>query len=89
MLLHLIATLRKTTVRDSAILIPLNAVSLYTSIPINQPSRIVRFSREPRAFKRPDLTLLSILRLILSTNNFFEGHQWLQTHGVAIGKVLG
>lgn len=39
---------------------------------------------------RPDLTIKSYLRLILSADIFsFEGHQLLQTHGVATGKVFG
>ena len=88
---HLIAILRQTVSNDSAILFTLDVESLYTSIPINEGLHAVSlaFLENPDS-SRPDLTILTLLRLILSTNNFvFQGQQWLQTHGVAMGKVFG
>ena len=88
---HLIAVLRQTTTSPPSILFTLDVESLYTSIPISEGLRAVSssFVANPDP-SRPDLTILTLLRLILSTNNFsFNGAQWIQTHGVAMGKVFG
>ena len=88
---HFIAILRQTPISHSTLLFTLDVESLYTCIPIEDGIRAVS-----RAFllnpdpSRPDLTLLSLLRLTLTTNNFsFDDQEWLQTHGVAMGKAYG
>jgi len=88
---HFIAILRQTPISDSTLLFTLDVESLYTSIPIEDGiravSRALLLNPDP---SRPDLTLLSLLRLSLNTNNFFfDGQEWLQTHGVAMGKAYG
>ncbi len=88
---HLIAIIRNTTPSSGAILFTLDVESLYTNIPIGEGLAAVSsaFLRHPDQ-KRPDLTLLSLLRIILGSNNFsFQGQEWLQTHGVAMGKPFG
>ena len=88
---HFIAILRQTPVSHSTLLFTLDVESLYTCIPIDDGIRAVSraFLQNPDS-SRPDLTLLSLLRLTLSTNNFFfDGQEWLQIHGVAMGKAYG
>ena len=88
---HLIAILRQTTTEYPAMLFTLDVESLYTSIPINEGLHAVScaFLANPDP-SRPDLTILTLLRLILVSNNFtFDGQEWLQTHGVAMGKNFG
>lgn len=88
---HLVAILRETSISSSSLLFTLDVESLYTSIPIDEGLEAVSraFLANPST-SRPDLTILSLLRLILTTNNFnFNGQEWLQTHGVAMGKVFG
>ena len=88
---HFIAILRQTPVSPSTLLFTLDVESLYTCIPINDGINAVSraFLTNPDP-SRPDLTLLSLLRLTLSTNNFsFDGQEWLQIHGVAMGKAYG
>ena len=88
---HFIAILRQTSISHSTLLFTLDVESLYTCIPIEDGIQAVSraFLQNPDP-SRPDLTLLSLLRLTLSTNNFcFDDQEWLQIHGVAMGKAYG
>lgn len=88
---HLIAILRQTSASCSSLLFTLDVESLYTNIPIEEGLHAVScaFLANPDP-SRPDLTILTLLRLILTSNNFnFGGQEWLQTHGVAMGKAFG
>lgn len=88
---HLIAILRQSTATDSSLLFTLDVESLYTSIPIDEGLDVISraFLQYPDP-SRPDLSLLTLLRLILCSNNFsFDAQEWLQIHGVAMGKVFG
>ena len=86
---HLIAILRKATPSSNALLFTLDVESLYTNIPIEEGLAAVSdaFLEYPDQ-RRPDLTLLSLLRLILRSNNFsFEGHVAPDT-GRCYGEAL-
>jgi hypothetical protein len=85
---HLIAILRSATPSPGDLLFTLDVESLYTNIPISEGISAVSssFLRHPDS-SRPDLTIISLLRVVLRSNNFsFDGQEWLQTHGVAMGK---
>lgn len=88
---HLIALLRDLEVDEGDILFSMDVEALYTNIPIEEGIGAVAeaFRRNPSR-ARPDLTLLSLLRVILSSNVFaFEEDLWLQTSGVAMGNPFG
>jgi hypothetical protein len=89
--MHVISVLKRFSLPHEAFLFTLDVTSLYTNIPhedgIACCSRA--FLRFPDA-KRPDLTILSMLRLILSSNDFvFCNQRFLQTHGTAMGCAFG
>lgn len=87
---HLIALLRKASVSPSSILFTFDVASLYTNVPISEGIDCVSraFLRHPDV-KRPDATILHLLRLLLTSNTFtFNERRWLQTHGVAMGKCF-
>ena len=88
---HLIALLRTATVSPASILFTFDVAALYTNVPIEEGIECVAqaFLRHPDT-KRPDATILSLLRLLLTSNTFsFGGATWLQVHGVAMGKTFG
>ena len=88
---HLIALLRGLDVSDGDLLFSMDVEALYTNIPIEEGVEAVAqaFRRNP-SLNRPDLTIISLLRAILSSNVFaFEGNLWLQTSGVAMGNPFG
>ena len=89
--LHVISIVRDFILPSNAILFTLDVVSLYTSIPheagIEACSRAFVRNPDPR---RPDLTLLTMLRLLLYSNEFiFDGERFLQTHGTMMGGAFG
>ncbi|MEL7309124.1 MAG: GIY-YIG nuclease family protein, partial [Pseudomonadota bacterium] len=89
--MHVISKVKNFPLPPNAILFSLDVVSLYTNIPHEEGiaccSRV--FSRFPD-LRRPDLTLLSILRVILTSNDFvFNRKRFLQTHGTAMGCAFG
>ena len=63
--------------------------SLYTNVPIDEEVEVLAsLFRDHPDPKRPDRSLLSLLRLFLSTNSFrFGTSSWIQTHGVAMVKI--
>ena len=88
---HLIALLRTTTVSPTSLLFTLDVAALYTNVPIEEGIECVSrtFSAHPCS-TRPDATIISLLRLLLTTNTFsFEGERFEQVHGVAMGKCFG
>ena len=88
---HLLALLRSTTISATSLLFTFDVASLYTNVPIDEGIDCVSqaFLRHPDD-TRPDATILSLLRLLLTSNSFtFGGQRWLQVHGVAMGKTFG
>ena len=89
---HLIAIVRNTTTLSSAAtLFTLDVESLYTNVPVNEGIDAVSnaFLRSPDR-SRPDLSILTLLRLLLGSNTFTYGSSnWLQTHGVSMGQAFG
>ena len=89
--MHVISLIKNFSLPDDALLFSLDVVSLYTNIPHEEGisccgRAFLRFP-DPR---RPDLTLLSMLRVILTSNDFvFNGERFLQTHGTAMGCAFG
>lgn len=89
--LHVIALLRNSFLNDNSILFTLDIESLYTNVPITGGIRAVSeaFLRHHDP-KRPDLTVLTLLRLLLENNEFlFDNQLYLQKHGVSMGSVFG
>ena len=88
---HFIAILRTTQLPLNCTLFTLDVESLYTNVPIQEGiSAVASMFLEHPDERRPDLTLLTLLRLILTSNTFrFEDTRWLQLHGVAMGQVFG
>ena len=87
---HVIAILRGLQIRPSDVLFTMDIKSLYTNVPIDEGVEVVAsLFRDHPDPKRPDRSLLSLLRLLLSTNSFrFGTSSWIQTHGVAMGKTF-
>lgn len=88
---HLIALLRTTSVSCDDILFTMDVESLYTNVPTREGIEVVSaFFLQYPDVSRPDLSLLSILRILLQTNDFvFRDSKWLQINGVAMGKSFG
>ena len=88
---HLVAILRSIALEPSTLFCTLDVRSLYTNVPIAEGIlRVQRaFSRYPDP-KRPDNTILQLLHLCLTHNDFScNDRLWLQTKGVAMGKAFG
>ena len=88
---HLIAILRSVTLNTDALLFTMDVEALYTNIPLEEGIQAVAeaFRRHPSP-ERPDLSLLTLLRLILSSNFFHFGDTlWRQSSGVAMGNPFG
>ena len=86
--LHAIAHIRNSTIPPNSFVFTLDVESLYTKVPIQETIDLISelFLLYPDP-KRPSLTLLTILNLILKNNDFqFESHNFLQNAGVAMGK---
>ncbi|MEL7523242.1 MAG: hypothetical protein AAGJ80_16780, partial [Cyanobacteria bacterium J06553_1] len=87
----MIAFLKSKRAPSPAVLFTLDVAALYTNIPIDEGISAVAesFLRNPDP-ERPDLSLLTLLRIILCSNVFeYKGSSWLQLHGVAMGQVFG
>ena len=88
---HLIALLRSLETSEGDLLFSMDVESLYTNIPTDEGIEAVAaaFRLHPSR-PRPDLTLLTLLRTILTSNTFaYEDGRWLQTSGVAMGNPFG
>ncbi len=88
---HVISLLSNVKVSDASLLATFDIVSLYTNIPtedgIAAVSRAFLKFPDPR---RPDLTLLTMLRLLLKSNCFyFQKELFLQLQGTAMGCAFG
>ena len=89
--MHVISIAKDTFLPDECFLFTLDVTSLYTCIPhdegIAAVGRAFINSSDPR---RPDLTLLSMLRLLLHSNDFvFDNKRYHQTHGTMMGGAFG
>ena len=87
---HLIAIMRDTPIQADHLLFTMDIEALYTNIPLEEGIEIISrlFNDNPDP-KRPDLTIISLLRLLLTHNAFtFKDTHWTQTKGVAMGKVF-
>ena len=88
---HLISLLDPIRVTSRTILFTMDIASLYTNIPLEDGISAVSkaFLKFPDD-KRPDQTLLSMLRLLLSSNDFtFLSRRFLQLQGTAMGCAFG
>ena len=88
---HLVALLRRSTISETSILFTFDVAALYTNVPIEEGITCVSqaFLSHPCS-SRPDATIISILRLLLTTNTFrFDDQHFQQVHGVAMGKCFG
>ena len=89
--LHVIAILRELKVSEQCILFCCDVESLYTNVPTSDGLRCVSeaFLRHPNP-QRPDLSILTLLKLFLSSNEFmFDDQLWLQVNGVSMGCCFG
>ena len=89
--LHVIARLKDTEVSNDSILFTMDITSLYTNVPIDEGIECVgrSFLQHPDP-KRPDATILTMLKLLLTNNDFyFRDKHYLQTHGTAMGSAYG
>ena len=85
--LHFLALIRDATLPTNSVLFTLDVKDLYSNIPINEGLSAVADSfRSHPDPKRPDLTLLSMLRVLLLNNCFtFNGQRYLQLMGTPMG----
>ena len=84
---HLLAVLEDHALSPETLFFTMDVADLYNNIPIKAGLRVVSeaFLRHVDP-KRPDLTLLTMLRLLLTTNAFsFNGKQYLQLQGTPMG----
>ena len=89
--LHVISLLSNFPISDNSVFVTMDVRSLYTNIPTNAGIAAVSraFLKYPDP-RRPDLTILTILRILLTSNVFrFNGNSFLQTHGTAMGCAFG
>ena len=84
---HLLALLQHITLCDNSLFFTMDVADLYNNIPIDEGVECVAraFSRHPDA-RRPDLTCLTMLRLLLNSNVFvFGSRRFLQLRGTPMG----
>ena len=89
--LHVVALVNELTLSENAIMFTMDVSSLYTNIPIVEEIEAVgrAFLKFPDR-RRPDLSILSILRLLLTSNDFSFGRErYLQIQGTAMGSAYG
>ena len=87
---HMIAILRELTIPNDSFLFTIDVESLYTKTPVNETTELISelFLRLPDP-RRPDLSLLTLLKLILDNNDFsFDSNLYKQISGVAMGKAF-
>lgn len=89
--LNVIARIRNVNVSDDSFFVTFDIASLYTNIPTE--AGILAVSKAFLKFpdpKRPDLTLLTMLRIVLTNNTFsFRDEHFVQVQGTAMGCVFG
>lgn len=88
---HVISLIHDCSIEVSSFLVTFDIKSLYTNIPTDNGVAAVSeaFKKYPDP-KRPDLTILTMLRLILTHNTFlFKGELFLQRQGTAMGCPFG
>ena len=88
---HLISSLDSVVIDVNTLLFTMDIRSLYTNIPLEEGIAAVSkaFIKFPDV-TRPDLTLLSMLRLLLTSNYFsFQSRHFLQLQGTAMGCAFG
>ena len=89
--LHVISIVQDFVLPRDAIFFTMDVASLYTNIPTEEGiAAVSRSFKEHSDPRRPDLSVLSILRLLLYTNDFvFRGERFLQVNGTAMGCAFG
>lgn len=89
--LHVISIIKDLVLNDNAILFTLDVRSLYTNIPnIRGIEAVGRAFHTFKDERRPDLTVLSMMRLLLTSNDFlFNNERFLQINGTAMGCAFG
>ena len=84
--------LEKTKVAKGTMLVSMDVTSLYTNIPQEEGINVVCKTYETFHLNKPpipSLYLRDMLRLILKENSFhFNGKNYLQTHGTAMGTKM-
>ena len=89
--LHVLALVADVSVSKNSILFTMDVKSLYTNIPVTEGLQSVSnaFLKHPDR-RRPDASVLSILRILLTSNDFeFRSERFLQVHGTAMGSAYG
>ena len=89
--LHVISRLQDVKCPEESFLVTFDVASLYTNIPTEDGINAVKnaFIKFPDP-RRPDLTILSMLRILLTNNNFIFGEErFLQVQGTAMGCAFG
>ena len=89
---HFIRFIENTRVPSNAFLVSMDVTSLYTNIPQEEGITIVCNAYEKFHDKNPPIAthlLKEMLSLILKENSFhFNGKDYLQTHGTAMGTKM-
>ena len=89
--MHVISLLTNISLNEHSVFVTMDIRSLYTNIPATEGIAAVSraFLKYPND-RRPDLTILTMLRILLSRNVFrFDGQSYLQVHGTAMGCPFG
>ena len=87
---HFISLVESTIIPNDCLLVTLDVTSLYTNIPNEEGISAVAKSLETNKppFTRPQI-VLRLLRMVLTKNNFsFNGRDYLQVGGTAMGTKL-
>ncbi len=87
---HVISILMNTPLQRDDILFTMDIEALYTNVPLDEGLDIIaQLFRDYPDPLRPDLSLLTLLKLLLMHNDFyFKDSRWTQTRGVAMGKIF-
>lgn len=87
---HVIGILKGIALPENAIFFTLDVESLYTKVPIDETITLISdlFLSVPNS-NRPDLTIITLLNLLLKNNDFeFNSTYWLQKSGAAMGGAF-
>lgn len=87
---HVIGILRHCILPADSIFFTLDVESLYTKVPVDETIKLISdlFLTNPDT-SRPDLSLLTLLQLLLSNNDFeYNSQYWLQTCGASMGGAF-
>ena len=89
---HFINFIENTKVTENTVLVSMDVTSLYTNIPQEEGINTVCIASEKFYGEKPPIPsqhLREMLRLILQENSFqFNGKNYLQTHGTAMGTKM-